>query len=94
MSGLVAAIALLLQAPNREVVKAVLGFLKVVIIVLPPEQLAPHVAEIVRGRGPRTAALERGESADAPPRCLPGWMDGRVGGRIADVARGAPPSVP
>ena len=40
---------LLLQAPNREVVKAVLGFLKVVIIVLPPEQLGPHVPDIVDG---------------------------------------------
>jgi len=45
---MVTASTVLLQAPNREVVKAVLGFLKVAIVMLPPEQLGPHVPEIVR----------------------------------------------
>lgn len=39
----------LLRSKSREVIKAVLGFVKVVVIKLPVEQLAPFVGDILEG---------------------------------------------
>jgi len=65
VSGMVTASTVLLQAPNREVVKAVLGFLKVAIVVLPPEQLGPHVPEIVR-LATAAESIPRGRRRSSP----------------------------
>ena len=37
----------LLSSANREIIKSVLGFVKLVIHTLPPEMLRPHLKELV-----------------------------------------------
>ena len=45
---LLPSVLLLLQSKSREVVKASLGFVKVVVVALPQEHLGPHIPDIVR----------------------------------------------
>ena len=47
MKNLLSNVTLLLRAKSREVVKAAMSFVKVIIGVLPTEELLPHLESLV-----------------------------------------------
>ena len=49
MKTLLVTMVTLLSSHTREVVKAAFGFIKITIRVLPPDELAPHLQELIAG---------------------------------------------
>ena len=49
MSRLLATMLTLLSSHTREVVKAAFGFIKIMIRVLPADDLAPHLEKLIAG---------------------------------------------